>query len=78
MEEELKKVEIKIEKASDIVEKLLECKDVDKASFDSEKEEKLQYWLKEKQDLRKEKLLLLEITKNESESKASIFSLQCS
>ena len=33
---------------------------------------------KEKEDLRKEKLLLLEISKNESESKALIYSLQYS
>jgi hypothetical protein len=82
MEDEIRKVEAQIEEISETVRGLLVLKKADKAKFDSDQEEELQYWIKkeealrkEKEDLRKEKLLLLEISKNESESKL-IYSLQ--
>ena len=89
MEDEIKAVETHIQEASKIIDGLYLLKEAGDASFDSVMEGKLQYWIKEKEalrkekedlrkkeaDLRKEKLLLLEISKNESESKALIYSL---
>jgi hypothetical protein len=62
--DKIKKYEDEIEKASKIIEDLLDLKEADKASFDPDKEEKLQYWKGKAQYLREEKLLLM--SKNES------------
>ena len=84
MDDEIRKVEAQIEEVSKAIGGLYTLQERS-ASFDSVMEGKLQYLIKEKQDLRKEKedlrkekLLLLEISKNESESKALIYSLQYS
>jgi len=78
MEDDIRRVETQIEEISETVRGLLVLKKADKAKFDSDQEEELQYWIKKEEALRKEKLLLLEISKNESESKALIYSLQYS
>jgi hypothetical protein len=64
--DKIKKYEDQIEKASKIIEPLLDLKVADKASFDSDKEEKLQYWKEEKQRLCK----LLLMAKDESTTPA--------
>ena len=92
MDDDIRRVEAQIEAVSKTIDGLFVLKKADKASFDSDQEKELQYLInekgawrkkeealrKEKEDLRKEKLLLLEISKNESESKALIYSLQYS
>ena len=92
MDDEIRRVEAQIEALSKTIDGLFVLKKADKAKFDSDQEEELQYWIKkeealrkekedlrkEKEDLRKKELLLLEISKNESESKALIYSLQYS
>ena len=76
MEDEMKTVETHIQEASKIIDGLYLLKEAGDASFDSVMEGKLQYWMKEKEALRKEKeylrekeLLLLKKSIIESESK---------
>ncbi len=76
MEDEIRKVVAQIEEVSKAIGGLYTHQEEGSASFDSFMEGKLQYLIKKEEDLRKEKLLLLEISKNESESKALIYSLQ--
>ena len=92
MDDEIRRVEAQIEAVSQAIDGLYALQEAGVASFDSAKEGKLQYLMKEKQDLRKKEealrkkeedlrkkeLLLLEISKNEWESKALIYSLQYS
>ena len=91
MDDEIRRVEAQIRKVEDQIEKVSQAIDgfydlkSRSASFDLVMEGKFQDLRKEKEDLRKEKedlrkkeLLLLEISKNESESKALIYSLQYS
>ena len=84
MEDEIRKVEAQIEEVSKAIGGLYTLQE-GSASFDSVMEGKLQYLIKKEEalrkkeeDLRKKELLLLEISKNESESKALIYSLQYS
>ena len=75
----IRRVEAQIEGISETVRGLFALKSLkkaDKAKFDSDQEEELQYWIKEKEALRKEKedlrekeLLLLKKSISESESK---------
>ena len=85
MDDEIRRVETQIEAVSKTIDGLFVLKRADKARFDSDREKELQYWIKKEEalrkkeeDLRKKELLLLEISKNESESKALIYSLQYS
>ncbi len=83
MDEEIREVKSGIRKASKSTEDLFAAKKkADKANFDSDQEKELQYWImkeeyliKKEEALRKKEILLLEISKNESESKL-FYSLQ--
>ncbi len=74
VEDKISKVEEQIETVSQAIYKIYNLK-TPSASLDTVEEEKLEYLRKKEEDLRKEKFLLLEILKNESESRL-IYSLQ--
>ncbi len=71
MDDEIRRVEAQIEAASKTIDGLFAVKNLKragKATFDSDQEKELQYWINEKEALRKEKLIWM--SKNESPAPA--------